>query len=655
MCVESGCSDFRGCQRTLEGPARARGRKPRDGGSVATGLFGELKRRNVFRVGAGYAVVAWLLLQAADILLGNFGAPDWAFKSLTVIVLLGFPLALFLAWAYEMTPEGVVRTARRDAGLPPIRTGPGDYLLAAVLVVVGALILMDLVGGPSIGPAPELPLAGLPEVEPSPGIEPADASIAVLPFANMSPDPENEFFADGISEEVLNVVSRIEGLSVASRTSSFSFRGTGVDVADIAARLRVAHVLEGSVRKHGERVRITAQLIDAKRDRQLWSDSFDRELEDIFAIQGEIAQAIADALRDTLGIRQVKVAAPTSNLEAYEFYLRGRELFTQRREMTRAQELLERAVELDPDFASAWGTLAAIRVVLHGYAPTLDASATFARARVAAERALALDRDQPAALSALAMLDLRGGQRANSARLLRQVLETHPNDSSAWLWLGIGQADAGQLDAAIQSVRRAATGDPMSGIAHGWLATFLLMLSDAEGAGDPLGRARELGSFSILREIDLALDDGRREDAARLMRAWKENPIVWYPPLSADEIRTLGEAVARAMEDSAQRPAAVSMIQASVERRPAINHWAWFKFAGAYEETIREALRPEAALPPEYTLANFWWPRYRGMRSMPEFFEFATQLGVVEYWEELGYPDFCTRVDESPPRLECTR
>ena len=634
-------------------------------------FLAEMKRRNVFRVGTGYAVVAWLLLQAADILLGNFGAPDWVFKSLTVIILLGFPLSLFLAWAYEMTPEGVVRLGPRGQDAPIPQTGTSDYLLIAVLVVVGTLIVLDVLkpwSAPAVPteiaqtegyselPAQPASVATTLEAQsfPNAPAPPSDASIAVLPFANMSPDPDNAYFADGMSEEVLNVLSRVAGLQVASRTSSFSYRGSDVDFAEMSTRLGVAHILEGSVRKQGQRVRITAQLVDARTDRRLWADSFDRELEDIFLVQEEIAQAIVDALADTLGIRQVTVQPPTRDLDAYELYLRGRELFAQRRELPEARLLVKRALEQDPGFASAWATLASIYVILPGYQPDFSYPEARALALQSAERSLNIDPDNALALSVMAMVERQMGNRLTSGLLSRRAIEADPNNPSAWLWHAMGEGDAGRLRSARTSLDRARAQDPLGGVYNLWLATTLAMLGEYEIAAEPLRRAREAEMFSILHEYDMALDEGRRADAARIIREWSRNPTTWNPELPPDEIRALAEAVARAIESPDELPATKALIQATVAAYPGQNHWAWFKFAEAYEETIREALRPEAALPANFLLLNFWWPRYSRMRSMPEFYEFAAGLGLVDYWEEFGYPDFCVRLDETPVRLDCS-
>jgi adenylate cyclase len=650
------------------GPPRAR-LTTCDVESVTNSLFSELKRRKVFRVGAAYAIVAWLLIQAGDILLGNFGAPEWVFKSLVVVILLGFPLAVFLSWAYELTPDGMVRTQALESGEAPVtRSSVADYLLVGALLVVGGITVADFVDrrqAPAVAEAPIPALSAPDPAVPGPAAQPievpagsmpepaGEASIAVLPFTNMSPDPDDAYFADGIADEVLNVLSRIDGLMVASRTSAFSFRGTAVDVADIAARLGVAHVLEGSLRRQGPRVRISAQLIDARRDRQLWSDTFDRELEDIFAIQEEIAQAIADALGDTLGIRRVKVEAPTEDLDAYEQYLRGRELFALRKNLLEARDLLESAVGRDPGFAPAWAALGATLFVLPGYEREVEATETYALAAQAAERALSIDSGQPLALSVLAMLERYAGNLSTSGRLLRRALETDPNNADAWLWLGMLEGAAGRLQAARQGIERAYVQDPLGRVQNLWMSIILTMLGENEAAAEPIRRATESGHFVILSRIDIALATGEREEAAALIREWSRNPTVWFPPIPPETLEAIGEAVARAIEDPARRPEVVEVVQDSIEANPEVNHWAFFIFAGLPAEAMREAVR--VPLPVEFNFLNFWYPHLREFREQPEFLVVAEQVGLVSYWEEFGHPDYCQPAEPPARRLECKR
>ncbi len=291
-------------------------------------FFRELKRRNVFRVAVAYAVVGWLLVEVASVLFPTFEAPAWVMKVFATVIILGFPLAMFFAWAYEITPEGLKKEKDIDRSQSiTTRTGRKiDYMIIGLLSVA-VVFFASTHQWSGEGESTD-------KTETGETAAVAEQSIAVLPFVNMSDDPANEYFSDGIAEELLNVLVRVEGLRVASRTSSFSFKGKGISIPNIARELNVNHVLEGSVRKAGNTVRITAQLIDVRTDSHLWSATYDRELEDIFAIQDEIAGHIVQALKIALGAGEQEsmahVQKPTENLEAYELYLRGR-YFWQRR------------------------------------------------------------------------------------------------------------------------------------------------------------------------------------------------------------------------------------------------------------------------------------------------------------------------------------
>ncbi len=277
---------------------------------------------------------------------------------------------------------------------------------------------------------------------------PSDPSIAVLPFADMSPEQDQGYFSDGISEELLNLLVRVDGLKVASRTSSFTYKGSNQNLAEIASELKVDHVLEGSVRKADNRIRITAQLIDAKTDRHLWSESFDRELVDIFAIQDEIANAIVAALSAELGILQdtpaISVDTVTENLDAYELYLKARGLFLARQQLEESIALYERAVELDPDFARAWEGLAAVYSVVESWGFTgrdWDSLAI-----QAAERALELDPGLSAPWAVMGQIAKNKGDYVANMANLDRAIQLDPTNATNYLWRGIDYSDTGVPD-----------------------------------------------------------------------------------------------------------------------------------------------------------------------------------------------------------------
>jgi adenylate cyclase len=279
-------------------------------------FYHELKRRKVIRVAIVYMVVAWLIVEVASVMFPGLLLPDWSVRLVIVLAIIGLPIALVMAWALELTPEGVKVESLPSSEIKPTTS--------------------------AVAPAPLMP-AG-------------KSSVAVLPFLNLSNDPENEYFSDGMSEELLNRLCKLPQLTVASRTSSFSFKGKDIDMGTVAKKLAVDFILEGSVRRAGDRVRIAAQLIDGRSDRHLWSEAYDRELKDVFAVQDEIARNIVHALELNLTPAQqqsIQQRDSTKNMKAYDFYLRGR-YFTERGDVDSGQRMFEKAIELDDSYALAW-------------------------------------------------------------------------------------------------------------------------------------------------------------------------------------------------------------------------------------------------------------------------------------------------------------
>jgi len=312
-------------------------------------FFAELKRRNVIRVGVAYTVAAWLIAQVADLTADAFGAPDWFMRMLIVLLALGLPVALFLAWIYELTPDGVKLASDLPADTPkdPRSKQALNRITIAALVIAVAWLGWDKLQGPATDVAATV----------------VDKSIAVLPFADFSPDGDYGWFADGLTDEILNALARTADLRVASRTSSFQYRGANEDVPRIASELGVAHILEGSVRRSGERLRVTAQLIRAGDDVHLWSESFDGTSEDSIRIQETIAHKIARALETAMEPDELErmLSAGTSSVEAWELYVRAEALINQDDTgFTGAESLrlLEQAVEIDPEFGDAYNAIA---------------------------------------------------------------------------------------------------------------------------------------------------------------------------------------------------------------------------------------------------------------------------------------------------------
>jgi TolB-like protein/Tfp pilus assembly protein PilF len=439
-------------------------------------LITELKRRNVFRVGAAYGIVGWLLVEVSSVFLPTFGAPDWVMKVVSFLVILGFPLAVILAWAFELTPEGI----KRETAVEPaesIRHSTGrklNFAIIALLVVALTYVVLDKYvfeaepeGVHALTQAEHAKGA----TEQASGAEPAgrEKSIAVLPFANRSVKEEDAFFVDGMHDDILTHLAKIRSLKVISRTSVMEYRDTEKNMKTIGRELGAASILEGGVQRSGDHVRINMQLIDAETDDHLWAEIFDRQLtaENLFSIQTEIATAIAEALRAALSPeeRDRLAAVPTENLEAYEAYLIGRQRLADRTTgaFVKAVEYFERAIRLDPAFALAYVGLAEA-YVLQVFYSGLPPEETLEKGRVAAEQALKLDDQLGEAYNALAAIkedmdDFKGAEAA-----YKRALELNPNHVGTYHWYGYMLRDGGRPEEALALHRRAIELDPLSGI-----------------------------------------------------------------------------------------------------------------------------------------------------------------------------------------------
>jgi adenylate cyclase len=440
-------------------------------------LFEEIKRRNVFRVAFTYIVAAWLAMQVVDVMFPALNVPDWVASAIAVLLIIGLPFALIFAWAFEITPEGLKREKDVDRSQSIThQTGRKlNHITIAILVVAVGFLLADKFmlrpGGAGSEPGDTIP------------------SVAVLPFVNMSDDKENDYFSDGLSEELLNALAKVPQLHVAGRTSSFQFKGTNEDLRLIGQKLNVAHVLEGSVRKSGARLRITAQLIDAENGYHLWSNTYDRELTDIFTIQDEIASNVADALRVTLlGEAGDATRHGTHNVEAYNLYLQA--LYfndrTSQENLDKAEESLQRAIELDPAYADAWALRAIVlQQLVSGMAGNGadDFVEGYGVVRGYADRALALDPDLPLAniaMGASATFLDRNFDEAD--RYLSRALEVAPNDVGAHAALASVRSFQGRGEEALELAENALRLDPLSISAHRDLGDILMQVGRFDDA-----------------------------------------------------------------------------------------------------------------------------------------------------------------------------
>ncbi len=425
----------------------------------------EVNRRNVSKVAVVYIIVAWFTMQVVDVMFPALNVPDWTVSAIAVLLLIGFPFALIFAWAYELTPEGLKREQDVDRS-QSITSETGkklNYMAIVVLVLAVGFLLADrfMLQPGSQAPTVEATVA---DVMPS---------IAVLPFVNMSGDKENEYFSDGLAEELLNALARIPQLHVAGRTSSFQFKGTNEDLRLIGQKLNVANVLEGSVRKSGTRLRITAQLIDTESGYHLWSNTYDRELTDIFAIQDEIAANVVDALKVTLlGEDAATANHGTDNPEAHNLYLQALyfEDHTSAENLRKAEQSLKQAIGLDPGYAQAHALLAVVyQLRISGFTGegTQDFIAEFKKVHEYAQNALDLDPNLPEAHIAKGMAFATADWNRDAAeRHYLKALELAPNHVNALGALATVRFVQYRLDEATVYAEKALQLDPLSIGAH---------------------------------------------------------------------------------------------------------------------------------------------------------------------------------------------
>ena len=459
-------------------------------------LFSELKRRNVFKVAAVYLIVGWLLLQVSDTLVPALHLPEWFHSGTAFLLILGFPVALIFAWAFELTPDGLKKENDVDRGqsITDVTGRKLDYVIIGLLVVALAYFAWDKF---VLSAARHAALVeGM--MEPDVSAE-TDNSIAVLPFVNMSDDPDNEYFSDGLSDELLNTLVRAGGLKVTGRTSSFAFKGQNMDLREIGQRLNVANVLEGSVRKDGQRVRITAQLIKTSDGYHLWSGTFDRELDDIFAIQAEIANQVTRALHVALrGSEGADILADTSakqNARAYEEYLRGMYVLQlnldDEQGLERARIHFANALEIDGQYLDAyWGMFKVWdRINRNG----------FGSFEVATERlafyAAELERLVPGseqALTANARSAIVHRDFVRSTELLEEAVQRFPGSSIILARYGNQSLMLGGYDQGISAARAALRLDPLSAEYIVIMAAIQQKSGDCDGLQETVERALEL-------------------------------------------------------------------------------------------------------------------------------------------------------------------
>jgi len=485
-------------------------------------FFNELRRRNVFRVGIAYVVVAWLTMQVTDVVINNIEAPDWVFQVMMLVLAVGFPIVIIFAWAFEMTPEGIKKEKDVDRSQSVThKTGRKlDRMIIGIMAVVIAFLVVDrFVLKDESGQKDQVADTELvvveDEAEPATEVGP---SVAVLPFVNMSDDASNEYFSDGLTETLLHMLAQLPGLHVAARTSSFAFKGQSSSIEEIATALGVAHILEGSVQKSGERVRITAQLIRADDGFHVWSQNYDRTLDDIFAIQDEIAKDVAGALDSSLlgGSTQTMHSVETSNLTAFESYLKGLEqqAIYSYGSMAVAESHFKQALARDPEFTDARMALARNYMLKNGTGLITDEEAREQiEPLIRQTRETDPDSRLARAFELMIMLgvntfDLEASERKLILEELRGLLALVPTET--YIRMRVAGMLSGFLDdkqAAIEVLQAGLLIDPLAADLHGQMGEIYMADHRIDEAREEIEKAQQLAPdnpnhYNLLSELE---------------------------------------------------------------------------------------------------------------------------------------------------------
>ncbi len=613
-------------------------------------FFNELKRRNVFKVGIAYLVASWLLLQLTEVLTELLEIGPEAGKIVILLLIIGFVPAVIFAWAFEMTPEGIKREkdVDRSQSVTPQTGRKLDYVIIGMLVAVAGYFIWEsrfreetpepvqiVATEPATASAPETPAVAVDERK----------SIVVLPFVNMSNDPDQEFFSDGLSEEILNALVKIKDLRVISRTSAFAFKGKELSIPEIASQLDVSHVLEGSVRKAGNDVRITAQLIDVSNDSHLWSDAYNRSLENIFEIQEEISIAIANELQVTLGTGQIR-SRPTENIQAYQMFLQGRHLYQNRggEEMDRAISILQEVVAMEPEYADAWANLAGASVVRgfqldEGYQVLID------QGRHAAEKAIESDPGNGFGHAVLGLLHIRDMQWEEAMTELDRAIELNPNESNSLLWKGIGLSMLGYHNRALSYFQQAESVDPIWGLLQGWLGISNTSIGDIDAVYQHAVKERDIALQSTGGEF--AYYQLLKGDMIAAEEQWIASD------LDGIETDVLAKILFQAVRDPSQRKGSITKLLANQELAGSRTLSAYLWYLGATEEALREIYRIIATgrgLRAQIGFLTIWMAFNREHLDDPGLPALFEHTGLADYWRKHGNPDLC-RV--SGDKIEC--
>ncbi len=625
-------------------------------------ILAELKRRNVIRMAGLYLVGAWLIVQVTATVSPMLGAPEWVGRTVLTLLAIGFIPALVFSWVFELTPGGLKRDDDLSAGesiAPQTARRMDRMLLLVMALALGYFAVDKFVLAPKRVDVASQSAASVPAVAAAADPAPAAAavggssavdtkSIAVLAFANMSADPDNEYFSDGVAEEILNALAKVDDLKVAGRTSSFYFKGRNEALASIGSTLGVAHVLEGSVRKQGERLRISAKLLRVSDGVEMWSDTFDGTDADIFALQESIAQQVTGQLKVALNAGQQGrlIDVGTNDPDAYAVYLRATDVFN-RRDWDRYAEAigaLERALQRDPQFARAHSRLATLYYVSATSIGAERYASLVAQASEHAEHALRLNPTlaEPHAVLGVVHQGARRYGKAHAA--LERALQLDATDVTANFWSALLQCNTGHIARCESGLDRTLAIDPLLPNALNWRARMLVSKGDLASAERLMERAREGGlRAAFVVESWIALKRGNPAEA-RTRALDMVNAVGAGLPAGA------GELIANArVGDVDARARALQMIDGYLLDPPALISvvvpWTLVVIGEVDRGLATFADHPTAN--DAIFLGDFMSTRLvPEVWESPVFPEFLRKTGIATYWDEFGPPEQC-RKDEA--------
>lgn len=587
-------------------------------------FFDELRRRNVFRVGLAYVIVSWVALQFVDVVQDPLDLPLWLPKVVIVLLAVGFPVALIISWAFELTPEGLVKTANADKQTSITRqTGHrinkliiGGLTLAVVFLLFERFYM--------VGEEPETIISEA---------RAEKTSIAVLPFVNMSDDPGQEFFSDGMTEEILNVLAKNHALRVAGRTSSFAFKGKNVDMRTIGKDLGVDYLIEGSVRKDADMVRITTQLVQVIDGFHVWSETYDRKLTEIFVVQDEIAHAISDALKVSFGDgeSEANTANQTENMAAYDLYLKARDAHKNRR-IPEALALAEKVTEMEPEFAPGWAVYAQALALAPNWIyfdEPMDSAGAYARAFIAAQKALILDSNSVEALGAIANVYRTRLQWDDAGKSYQKALSIDPDNPVILEDYVEFLLSVGKVKAALPLVRKLVALEPQVAIYQHSLVQSYWALGDYSAALPVAEKGYGLGrdlTFIVTEYAQVLWLNGQQQ---------KARDVLAKSDILPDELRANIETWFHAYDKGLEglKPEQVKIAMAD----PVILSY------------LNQPDNFFALLSKKVKLG--WWgdyftfhPETQPYRKMPEFKTHVKDLKLPEYWRKNGWGDYCKPV-----------